>query len=148
MPTPFRTPILFKKLPLLALSLFVTIGSQGCSSPERKSLADKLPFRKHQNDSPLEAEFRQKFVAERDPAAFKWLLAHRIHNEMSVAEVASVLGEAGERRFDDREYKTNGGNYHTTDVGYQWGPDRTGHTVVLFFRDGKLIHFDPAELGE
>ena len=148
MPTPFQIPILFKTLPLLGLVLFVAIGSPGCGSPERKSLADKLPFLKHQNDSPQEAEFRQKFVAERDPAAFKWLLAHRIHNEMSVAEVSSVLGESGERRFDDREYKTNGGNYHTTDVGYQWGPDRTGHTVVLFFRDGKLIHFDPAELSQ
>ena len=148
MPSPFRTPILFKALLLFGFALFVVIGSPGCGSPERKSLADKLPFLKHQNDSPQEAEFRQKFVAERDPAAFKWLLTRRIHNEMSVAEVASVLGEAGERRFDDREYKTNGGNYHTTDVGYQWGPDRTGHTVVLFFRDGKLIHFDPAELGE
>ena len=148
MPSPFRTPILFKALLLFGFALFVVIGSPGCGSPERKSLADKLPFLKHQNDSPQEAEFRQKFVAERDPAAFKWLLTHRIHNEMSVAEIASVMGEAGERRADDREYKTNGGNYHTTDVGYQWGPDRTGHTVVLFFRDGKLIHFDPAEISE
>ena len=132
----------------LAVIVLVGIGNSGCSAPERKNMADKVPFLRHENLAPQESEQRQKFVSERDPAAFKWLLTHRISNEMTVAEVSSVMGEAGERRLDDREYKTNGGNYHTTDVGYQWGPDRTGHTVVLFFRDGKLIHFDPHEIRE
>ena len=148
MPTLFNSPCLFQTLPILTVILFVGTGTSGCSAPDRKSFADKVPFLRHENLAPQESEQRQKFVSERDPAAFKWLLTHRISNEMTVAEVASVMGEAGERRPDDREYKTNGGNYHTTDVGYQWGPDRTGHTVVLFFRDGKLIHFDPAELSE
>ena len=136
---PFTTPV------LLSLSLFMIALPSGCESLEQTSLARMLPFGKKNNVSPQETEQRQKYMNERDPDAFRWLLTHRIHNEMTVEQVAHVFGESGERRFDDREYKTNGGFYQTTDVGYQWGPDRTGHTVVLFFRDGKLINFDPAE---
>ncbi|MBC8114644.1 MAG: hypothetical protein H7062_09725 [Candidatus Saccharimonas sp.] len=131
---------------LLAMSLFLSASLLGCETIESTSLGRMLPFGKKTNLSPQETEQRQKFMNERDPDAFRWLLTHRIHNEMTVEQVAHVLGESGERRFDDREYKTNGGFYHMTDVGYQWGPDRKGHTVVLYFRDGKLINFDPAEL--
>ena len=130
---------------LLSLSLLTIAVLSGCESFEQTSLSRMLPFGKKTNLAPQEAEQRQKFMNERDPDAFRWLLSRRIHNEMSAEQVAHVLGESGERRLDDREYKTNGGFYQTTDVGYQWGPDRTGHTVVLFFRDGKLINFDPAE---
>jgi hypothetical protein len=125
----------------LSLSLVV-----GCGSTEQASLTGKLPFVGSRNEISDESVYRQKFVTERDPAALNWLLRQRIQNEMSVAEVASIFGEAGERRFDDRDYKTNGGNYQTTDVAYQWGPDRKGRTIVLFFREGKLIHFDPSEI--
>ena len=130
---------------LLSLSLFSIAVLSGCETLEQSSLARMLPFGKKTNLAPKEAEQRQKFMIERDPDAFRWLLSQRIHNEMSAEQVAHVLGESGERRLNDREYKTNGGFYQTTDVGYQWGPDRTGHTVVLYFRDGKLINFDPAE---
>ncbi len=137
---PLATPV------LLALNLIAVVGLAGCESIEQSSLARMLPFGRKTNHSPQEIEQRQKYQSERDPDAFRWLLTHRIHNEMTAEQVAHVFGEAGERRFDDREYKTNGGFYQTTDVGYQWGPDRQGHTVVFFFRDGKLINFDPAEL--
>ena len=136
---PSTTPV------LLVLSLLSFALLLGCESFEQTSLARMLPFGNKTNLSPQETEQRQKFMNERDPDAFHWLLSHRIHNEMTAQQVAHVFGEAGERREDDREYKTNGGFYQTTDVGYQWGPDRKGHTVVLFFRDGKLINFDPAE---
>ncbi len=137
---PFVTPV------LLALSLITIVGLSGCESIEQTSLSRMLPFGRKVNASPQVIEQRRKFQSERDPDAFRWLLTHRIHNEMTVEQVAHVFGEAGERRLDDREYKTNGGFYQTTDAGYQWGPDRTGHTVVLYFRDGRLINFEPAEL--
>lgn len=130
---------------LLFMSMLTIALLSGCESFEQSSLSRMLPFGKKTNLAPQEVEQRQKFMNERDPEAFRWLLSQRIHNEMSAEQVAHVLGESGERRLNDREYKTNGGFYQTTDVGYQWGPDRTGHTVVLFFRDGKLINFDPAE---
>ena len=136
---PSTTPV------LLTLSLLMIALLSGCGSIEQSSLSRMLPFGNKTNLAPQEAEQRQKFLNDRDPDAFRWLLSQRVHNEMSAEQVAHVLGESGERRPDDREYKTNGGFYQTTDVGYQWGPDRTGHTVVLFFRDGKLINFDPTE---
>ena len=126
--------------------LLILTALPGCGTIEQSSLGRMLPFGDKTNVAPQEAEQRQKFLTKRDPDAFLWLLAHRVHNEMTVQQVAHVLGEAGERRDDDRAYKTNGGFYQTTDVAYQWGPDSKGHTVVLFFRDGKLVHFDPAEL--
>ena len=130
---------------LLALSLIVSAAILGCETIESTSIGRMLPFGKKSNLAPQASEHRQKFMNERDPDSFRWLLTHGIHNEMTVEQVAHVFGESGERRLDDREYKTNGGYYHMTDVGYQWGPDRKGHTVVLYFRDSKLINFDPAE---
>ena len=140
MRSPSTTPV------LQTLSLLVVALLSGCETLEQSSLGRMLPFGAKTNHSPQATEHRQKFLNERDPDAFRWLLSHRLHNEMSVQQVEHELGESGERRNDDREYKTNGGYYQTTDVGYQWGPDRQGHTVVLFFRDGKLINFDPDEL--
>jgi hypothetical protein len=125
--------------------LLTAIVVSGCTPLMRSRLSERLPTKTTTKTSPLEPEYRERFLTERDPEALRWLLSNRIHNEMTVTEVANVLGEKGERRFDDREYKTNGGFYQTTDVGYQWGPDKNGHSVVLFFRDGKLVHFDPAE---
>lgn len=139
-----RRPIVL--LTVFSLSLWTMASLPGCGAPARAKLAEMFPIGNPPNLAPHEAEQRQKFQTERDPAAFRWLLVHRVHNEMTVEEVANVLGEAGERRFDDAEFKTNGGFYQTTDIGYQWGPDRSGHSVVLFFREGKLINFDPMEL--
>lgn len=126
------------------LSLMIGgVAIVGCSAPGRWKIFQMLPGAEPSYAGVDIAGIRQKFLTERDPEAFRWLLAHRIHNEMTHDEVANELGESGERRNDDREYKTNGGFYQTTDVGYQWGPDREGHSVVLFFRDGKLVHFNP-----
>lgn len=91
------------------------------------------------------SERRTAYLIDRDPVAFRWLLATQLENGMSVTAVSEVLGEQGELYSDDRELKTNGGQYHQTDVAYRWGPDRRGRSVILFFRDGKLIHFDPNE---
>ena len=139
MRTPSTAPM------LLSLSLVAVGLLSGCETIEQSSIGRMMPFGRKTNNSSQVTEQRQKFQSDRDPDAFHWLLSHCVHNEMSVQQVEHELGEAGERRFDDREYKTNGGFYQTTDVGYQWGPDRKGRTVVLFFRDGKLIHFDPSE---
>ena len=125
--------------------LLIPAVNVGCEALQQSSLYRMTPFATKSDYTAVEAEHRQKFVQERDPEALRWLLSHRVHNEMSVEEVSQVLGESGERRHDDRDYKTNGGYYQLTDVAYQWGPDRRGRTVILFFRDGKLVNFDPAE---
>lgn len=96
--------------------------------------------------SPAEVEMQQrKFQIDGDPAAFSWLLGHLVDNGMTVAMVNEVIGSEGMREFDDAAMKRNGGNYQQTDVGYKWGPDRNGRSVVLFFREGKLVNFDQSE---
>jgi hypothetical protein len=93
------------------------------------------------------ATHRYQFQTERDPAALTWLLVNCIQNGQSVAEVNRMLGETGEREYADRELKTTGdGHYLDSDIAYRWGPDANSRTIVLFFRDGKLVNFDPSEL--
>ncbi|OYW21556.1 MAG: hypothetical protein B7Z55_05675 [Planctomycetales bacterium 12-60-4] len=88
---------------------------------------------------------RQQFQIDRDPAALNWLLAHELDTGMSLAAVNEALGESGERVFDDEDLKRHANQYQQTDIGYKWGPDTKGRSVVLFFRDGKLVNFDPDE---
>lgn len=93
------------------------------------------------------AKHRYEFQTNRTPESLDWLLVNRIQNGLSVAEIGRLLGETGEREFADRELKTSGdGHYLDTDVAYRWGPDANGRTIVLFFRDGKLVNFNPEEL--
>ena len=86
---------------------------------------------------------RSRFSQERDPAAFRWLLAHTLENGMSVQEVGHALGDEGERVYDDLQLKTQNQDFHQTDVAYKWGPDSDGRSVVLFFREGRLIQYRP-----
>jgi hypothetical protein len=86
-------------------------------------------------------QHRAKFIRERDPASFRWLLTHTISNGMSVHEINQALGDSGERMERDQNLKANQGEYLETDVAYKWGPDREGQSVILFFREGRLIHF-------
>jgi len=93
------------------------------------------------------AKYRYDFQTDRTPAALNWLLVNRIQNGQSVAEIGQILGETGEREMADRELKTSGdGHYLETDIAYRWGPDASGRTIVLFFRDGKLVNFNPDEI--
>ena len=64
---------------------------------------------------------------------------------MRVAEIGEVIGEEGERVFNDRQIKTRGGHYRATDTTYRWGPDSGGRSVYLIFRDGALLNYDPEE---
>ncbi len=88
-------------------------------------------------------EYRERFQVERDPAAFNWLLRHRVRTGMSVGEVSEALGDAGEEFSNSQALKKNANEYQTTDIAYRWGPDSKGRSVILFFRDGKLIQFNP-----
>lgn len=129
---------------LATLCLFssLAIAASGCGSPP------VLPgFAREDVSKQQVAEYQQRFLIDGDPKALDWLLAHRIENGMSVEEVSSVLGDSGEKLEQDGQYKNKGGFYQTTDQGYRWGPDRQGRSVTLFFREGRLIQFDPDEFA-
>lgn len=135
-PTPLRFRLL---LTTLCLSASLAIG---CGSPP------VLPgFAREDVSQQDVVRYQQRFLIDGAPEALDWLLAHRIENGMSVDEVSEVLGDTGEKLEQDGQYKNNGGLYQTTDQGYRWGPDRKGRSVTLFFRDGRLVHFDPDEIA-
>jgi hypothetical protein len=87
-------------------------------------------------------EHRKQFSQEKDPQAFRWLMAHSLNNGMTVKEVERALGDVGERIYDDVELKSHHGEFLHTDVAYKWGPDTDGNSAVLFFREGRLIQFE------
>jgi len=66
---------------------------------------------------------------------------------MSRTEVAQVLGEAGQPVARDARFKRNGGHYQERDRLWKWGPDHQGQSVLLAFRDGTLVNFDPDEFA-
>jgi len=121
------------------------VWTSGCSSALRSDMSPFKAFRGGDESEKVATEMRQRFLVERDSKALAWLLQNRVHNEQTVHEVGQILGEPGERLSNDGEYKRHSGFYYETDVGYQWGPDQNGRSIVLFFRDGKLVHFDPKE---
>lgn len=92
-------------------------------------------------------EHRAKFIRDRDPASFRWLLTHTIDNGMTVHEINQALGDNGERMDRDQELKAHQNEYLQTDVAYKWGPDRDGQSVILFFREGRLVHFQAKTLA-
>lgn len=92
-------------------------------------------------------EYREKFQVDRDPEAFAWLLRNRVRAGMTTMEVNEALGEAGEEFSQTDSIKKNTDGYQSTDVGYRWGPDAQGRSVILFFRDGHLVNYNPSEFA-
>lgn len=86
-------------------------------------------------------EMRDRVQRDRDPEAVKWLLRNRVKPGMSLGDVEQVLGEDGERIYDDARYK-NRGSFRQTDRTYKWGTFSDASTIILIFRDGKLFNFD------
>ncbi|MBI1347648.1 hypothetical protein GC163_15340 [bacterium] len=122
--------------------LSVGLGA-GCAQWQELS---PILFPEPEHYSPVVVdEHRRKFQVDSDPESLTWLLGHMVENGMTVPMVNDALGAEGVREFDDSEMKRNGGHYQQTDIGYKWGPDRSGRSVVLFFREGKLVYFDQNE---
>jgi len=125
--------------------LFPTLlWASGCGSFGRElNWSADSPVRE---DRPLTAdEHRTRFLENGDPKSFRWLLGHRVSQGMKVSEVNYILGVDGTREPLAARYKRDGGPYQESDVGYRWGPDREGHSVCLFFREGKLYNYDPEQ---
>lgn len=95
-----------------------------------------------------EAKHRDLFATEGNRESFRWLLVNRIEQGMSVADINTTLGQAGERIANDGWLKNKqGGRYRQGDTAYKWGPDRDGRSIYLIFRDNHLVNYDPGELS-
>lgn len=87
---------------------------------------------------------QEEFLFNRDHKALYWLLANRITNGMPLSDVEHILGEPGELEMNSGRFKSNG-PYQSADLCYRWGPDRSGYSAVLFFRDSHLCNFNPQD---
>lgn len=90
-------------------------------------------------------EQRRLYQSEKDPRAIRWLLGHRLKQGMQRGLVNRILGEDGERRYNDAALKERNDGSRLSDETYQWGPDAEGNSYVLFFRNDRLVNFNPKD---
>ncbi len=90
---------------------------------------------------------RSKYQASRSPADLQWLMRNCVESGMTPGEINRVVGEQGQRIYDDDWIKTRGGHYQSGDHTWKWGPDREGNAVYLVFRENRLVNFDPDEFA-
>lgn len=131
----------FRWLPVL---LMTGALATGCESLPDGKLAE-LAFGSGNKSQELEEEHRQRYQKSRDAVERDWLLGHAVESGMTPTEITRILGQDGERVVDDGWIKNHGGNYQMDDEAWKWGPDRTGQSVILVFRAGKLVNFNPSE---
>ncbi len=122
--------------------------SGGCSAVGDNGKSMFPTFETEERRAAEEESHRLSFQESRRPADFRWLLSHRIQSGMSPVEVGKVFGENGERIDKDGWLKKHDTNYRVGDVSYKWGPDNSGNSVLLVFRDEKLLNFEPDEFAE
>ena len=138
--TVFFVPVVLI-VPFVAAAMLV---SSGCETVKESGIPGLRPdLTKKYEANRIEQDHRDNFVVHRDHKSLYWLIANRVQNGMSLTDAEQILGEPGERETDMSRLKL-GGHYQTTDLVYKWGPDSEGYSVVLIFRDGHLVNFDPS----
>src|SRR5262245_52836860 len=90
-----------------------------------------------------EDEHRREYIANHSRKSMRWLLRHCVKAGMSYEQVCHALGTEGERDHDPA-LKTGNLNVRIDDEVYSFG-DSEGRTLKLFFREDRLINFDPAD---
>ena len=127
---------------VLLLSLFCVFGCGTLDGFRFPDLNDLLGPNSQVRD---EERHRQNYQRDRDPAERNWLLANRIKNGMAVSEVSRAIGEDGQRVYNDGWIKKGGGHYQSGDKAWKWAADRNSQSLILVFREGFLVNFDPSE---
>ena len=126
-----------------AIILLAVVAGLGCEMLHNAGLPGMEPFLKvNAAQAEEERSLRDQFVLHRDHKGFYWLLANRVENGMPLKDVEQALGEPGELETGMGQLKSDG-LYQTTDLAYKWGPDRTGYSAIVFFRDGHVVNFNP-----
>ncbi len=128
--------------PLVLVVTLLALG--GCSSLESLSF-DGFGAAREGGERAAE-EHRKAYQETRASADIQWLLANRVDAGMDLADVNRIIGNAGERVYDDRQFVTSSVGYRSGDTFYKWGPDNSGKSYFLGFRDRKLVNFDPRSI--
>jgi hypothetical protein len=124
-----------------ALSAIVLAG---CESPSWTRSLDESFGAAEQDRPRTEEEHRREYAASHSRKSMRWLLGHGVKPGMSYEQVCRVLGVEGERDPDPALKTTGNLNVRIDDEVYSFG-DSEGRTLKLFFRDDRLINFDPAD---
>lgn len=123
------------------LSVFVCAVPSGCEALHNAGVPGLEQYvKKDPEQLAREKSYKENYALHRDHKSFYWLLSHRISNGMSLADVEDAIGEEGESTTEFTRLKSDG-LYHSTDAAYRWGPDSSGHSAVIFFRDGHVVNF-------
>lgn len=112
--------------------------------PEWDSKAMSASQRVEKRVDPAEKN-RTLFQTKRDPKALNWILKNRLYSGMTRKSVEKEIGEEGEYQESSKWLKATGGTFRTTDEAYKWGPDESGRSVYLIFRDDVLVNFNPED---
>ncbi|MDA0281735.1 MAG: hypothetical protein O3B13_02320 [Planctomycetota bacterium] len=126
-----------------AYGLLILIAVSGCGTFTVAKLPDLSAFFDSNSGVRDEETHRLEYQESRHPDELKWLLANRLHSGMTVSEVSRTIGERGQRLYDDSWVKKGGGYYQSGDEAWKWAQDRNGQSLILVFRDGHLVNFDP-----
>jgi hypothetical protein len=125
---------------------FVAVALAGCESPAwTRSLNESFGARENSTGPRTEEDHRREYVKSHSRNSMRWLLSHCVNQGMSYDQVRHILGEEGERETNDRWLKTGATNVRVDDEVYSFGPDSEGHMLYLYFREDRLINFDPSE---
>lgn len=118
----------------------------GCESPNgMRGLDSSRNFWSGGGSSRQEDEsrYRKEYQTTRSRKALRWLLANRLEAGMPFEDVSHVIGEKGALEENSGWLKSKRGTYRVDDKAYRYGPDDRGEVIYLFFRDGKLVNYDP-----
>ncbi|WP_298863468.1 hypothetical protein [uncultured Gimesia sp.] len=137
--------------PWMVCGIAVILLSSACETlPEWGSNGMSIPHEAKKVKSNPAESYRTRFQTNRDPKALDWILTNRLYSGMSRSSVEKEIGEEGEFQEASKWLKATGGTFRTSDTAYKWGPDASGRSVYLIFREGILVNFNPEdfELGE
>ena len=135
---------LLASVTVVAMSFF----SSGCGLFSARNLPDFDDMFGVKAGVRDEEQHRQSYQKSRDPEDLRWLLANRISSGMSVSEVGRIIGQEGRRLYDDTWIKSGAGYYQSGDEAWKWEQDRNGQSLILVFREGRLVNFDPGNYAE
>ncbi|WP_417381726.1 hypothetical protein [Gimesia sp.] len=131
--------------PWMVCSIIMLLAGSGCETlPEWDSESMATTHKAEKRVSQAE-EYRTRFQTKRDPKALNWILKNRLYSGMPRNSVEKELGEEGEFQEASKWLKATGGTFRTSDEAYRWGPDESGRSVYLIFRDDVLVNFDPKD---
>ncbi len=123
----------------------ILLGSACETMPDLGSQGISITHQAKKTVSDPAEKYRTRFQTTRDPKALDWILKNRLYSGMSRSNVEKEIGEEGEYQESSKWLKATGGTFRSSDDAYKWGPDESGRSVYLIFRENILVNFDPED---